>query len=504
MEGRRGSPHPTVRAHLRFNRKRPLDVPLDESATLDIVAIRAVESAARGKDFWTDADRAWASRVASETVGEGGAPEIFLATRARLALERIGERHRALPRAVRALHWRPWVGVAIVALAFGAGVAGDQVGGSQRINLLAPPLFALLAWNLVVYALLAIGFVVRYGDAASLGPLRGFVARLAGGSARHVRGELAEAVAQFAYEWTRLTAPLYAARSARVLHLAAAALAVGLVAGLYLRGIALEYRAAWESTFLGAESVRSVLAAALSPGAAITGIPVPSAAEVAAVRAPSGENAARWLHLMAATVALVVIVPRLALALAMGLVERHRSRHLPLVLDGPYFARLLRAYRGGAARVEVVPYSYTMRPAEADGLERLMRRVFGANASLSVRAPVRYGDEDAVAATGEEARAASVIALFNATATPEREAHGAFLDALAGQLGSGGILVALVADDAFRERSGNEPMRLEERRLAWRALCSDRRVACVMATLAAPDQGEAAAEIERLLEGAAP
>jgi hypothetical protein len=76
-------------------------------------------------------------------------------------------------------------------------LAIDQVGGSQRINLLAPPLFALLAWNIAVYAVLAFGLVVRYGDTADLGPMRSLLIRIAGGRARHGRGELAAAIAQF-------------------------------------------------------------------------------------------------------------------------------------------------------------------------------------------------------------------------------------------------------------------------------------------------------------------
>jgi hypothetical protein len=230
---------------------------------------------------------------------------------------------------------------------------------------------------------------------------------------------------------------------------------------------------------------------------------VPTVAEVEAIRAPGGENAARWLHLMATTVALLVIVPRLALGLAMGLVERHRQGALPLNLDDPYFSRLLRGYRGGPMQVEVVPYSYTMPPAAIAALERLVRGVFGANASLTIRPPVTYGGEDTLGSSGQPAAHANVIAVFNANATPEREAHGAFLDVLAARVGPGGALVALIDEGAFRDRWGSEPGRLDERRAAWRAFCAERRVACVLAALAASDQTEATAALERALEGAA-
>ncbi len=477
-------------------------MPFAEDAALDVTALRAIESTDRAAALWTDADRDWASRAAAETVGATAAPEDFLATRARLALDRLGERFRPLRRAVAALRWRPWVGGAVVGAAFVAGVAIDQVGGGQRINLLAPPLFGLLLWNLAVYTALALGFVVRYGDAAQPGPLRRLLARIAGGRARPGRGDLAEAVGRFAADWARLSAPLYSARTARILHVAAALFAAGVVAGLYLRGIAFEYRASWESTFLAAANVRALLAAALAPGALVTGIPVPSLAEVEAIRAPAAENAGRWLHLMAATVALAVILPRLALALAAGLVERYRATRLPLALDEPYFARLLRGFRGGPVRVQVVPYSYTPPAAAAAGLDRLLRQVFGANAGLTILAPVPYGGEDALAATIAADPQAQVIALFNASATAERAAHGALLAALRARLPAGGTLLALVDDSAFRDRAGGDPDRLQERRDAWRQLCADGGIPCAFATLASADPdvtAEAAAALEQAL-----
>ena len=111
--------------------------------------------------------------------GRAAPPAAFVARRAQLALERLGERTKLLPRVVRAWQWRPWVGVVVVALAFVLGIAGDRIGGAQRINVLAPPVLLLLVWNLAIYAVLAAGFVVRYGEASAMGPLRrgGRVAR---------------------------------------------------------------------------------------------------------------------------------------------------------------------------------------------------------------------------------------------------------------------------------------------------------------------------------------
>ena len=450
--------------------------------------MRAIEAENRSRALWTDADRAWASRAAAEVVGENAAPEAFLAQRAQLALARAGDRPdaRALPRAVRALRWRPWVGITIVLVAFAAGLGIDQIGGTHRINVLAPPVLALLTWNLAVYLLLTAGWILRPGRSGAAGPLRRAVARLAGGTGSMRDGtDVGAALARLADDWFRLSTPLYSARAARILHLAAAALAAGVIAGLYLRGVALEYRASWESTFLGATAVHQMLALALAPGAALTGIPVPSAAELEAIRAPASENAARWLHLAAATVAAVVIAPRLALASIALLVERYRAARVPLSLDEPYFQRLLRGFRGGPARVRVVPYSYAAPSAVMTGLERLITRSFRGGAALTIAAPLAYGSESAPPAGAPPRHAwSTVIALFNASATPEPAAHGAALAAMSSETGRNAALVALVDESAFRAGPGQDPRRLEERRRAWRDVCAEQRVPCAFADLA--------------------
>jgi hypothetical protein len=451
---------------------------------LEIVAARAFETADSAHVLWSDGDRAWASRAAAEVVGEGARDADFLAERARLALGRFGERFPVIPRAVRALCWRRWLASAIAVAAFIGGLMVDRIGGGQRINVLMPPVLALLAWNLAVYLLMAARFCRRRPGEALPQPWRRAIGRLATGLQPRPGGELGTAVARLASDWSRLSAPLHGARAARILHLAAALLATGVLAGIYLRGLAFAYEATWESTFLAAGDVHRLLAIALAPGVALSGIPLPTADEIAAIRAPAGENAARWLHLLAASVAAIVIVPRLVLALLAWLLERRRSTSLPIDLDEPYFDRLLRDFRGGPLRLSVIPYSYALPPAATSGLERLVARAFGGNTLLTVGAAVRYGDEDAPLRVDAESGGGQIIALFNATATPEREAHGAFLRALGNPGGGARRLVALVDESSFLAR-GREPARLEGRRAAWRELCATLCVGCVFADLAA-------------------
>src|SRR5690606_18566545 len=110
------------------------------------------ETAVPPHGAWTDEDRDWASRAAAEVEGERASTETFVARRARLAVERLAARDRGVQRLMRALTWRPWVGWALALAALAAGVAADAIGAGQRINVLAPPVLALVAWNLVVYA----------------------------------------------------------------------------------------------------------------------------------------------------------------------------------------------------------------------------------------------------------------------------------------------------------------------------------------------------------------
>jgi hypothetical protein len=470
---------------------------MDESAALEVTAARAVETGERDRVLWTDADREWASRAAATIVGERASAEEFLERRAQLVLERIGTRQPAVTRSVRAIHWRPWVGVGVVLAAFAFGVLVDRIGGGSSINLLAPPVFALVAWNLVVYVWLLVRPLVLRGG--RVGPVRALLIRMAavrgsldGGRADGASSPRRSVLTSLPSEWARIAAPLYGARAARVLHLAAAATALGVIVGLYTRGLAFEYRASWESTFLGAEQVHALLAVTLAPGSWLTGIPVPDVAAIEAIRGPGSENAASWMHLMAGTVAVVVIVPRLVLALVAGLAERRRARRVALPLSEPYYRRLVAGWVGEPTRVRVIPYSYTLTPEARSGLDAVLAGAFG-NAVASIDAPVAWGDDDALEMIPDAADPREIgIPLFALASTPEEDAHGDFLDALARHAPSG---LALVDESGFLARwPGDEPRRAD-RRAAWRELIEAHGVEAVFADLGAPDPADAASAL---------
>ena len=476
------------------------NVPVNETAARQVLLIRAVESADSARALLSDTDRQHAARAATELArwtaserGEVASAELFVEKRAELLAGKLAEREPRLARAVDAFAWRPWVGVVLPLAAFALGAFVQQVGDRQHINVLAFPLLSIIAWNLIVYAALAFHLVAGTREGAPRSSrLRRAAVNFARRGGPRLRGAAGASFVSFMDEWSRASAALLVARGGRVLHLAAACLALGAIAGMYVRGLVFEYRAGWESTFLDATQVHAILSTLLAPAAHALAMSFPGVDEIAAIRWPAsdGESAARWIHWYALTVAALVVGPRLALAAAARWREQRLSQRFPIGLDEPYFRRLLGSFAMHPVRLRVVPYSYTVDEAGVRGLETVAKGILGDNAELAMRPPVAFGAEASSTAGIDAAdrTTALSVALFTLAATPEHENHGAFLDNLRQALAP--RLIALVDEAPYRRRLGDAPAageRLTERRGAWSAFGTAHGVAVAFVNLAAPD-----------------
>jgi hypothetical protein len=462
----------------------PLRLPEEDARAL--LLIQAVEEADRDGVILSPRAREAATRRAFDDPGGAADDSTRLRTRALVLGDDVRREAPALERLLHPPRWRGSVVAVAVAAAAASGALTNALGPARHVSVLAFPLAGILAWNLLVYAALVARTVARRAvRARGRRPTIGRLARAGGwlegawlaGLARRLgvaarSAVVADAVRGFARLWLPTAAPLIAARVQVVLHLAALAVALGALAGMYMSGIALEYRATWESTWLDARAVQRYLDALLGPAARILGTPVP---DVAPLRGPAGEGlAAPWIHLWATTLVLAVVIPRAALALLEAAIAGRLARGLPVSLDAGYARRALHSGRGVATRVEVVYYSCAPDTALRERLHTALQEEAGARAAVRDGARLEYGDSAERVALPESPAPPGLLALvFPLAQTPEAEVHGEFIERLRERLDRAGWELRVVLEVAtYRRRVGSED-RVRERRATWGRLLRD-------------------------------
>lgn len=477
---------------------------MNEARAHDVLLIRAIEASDPDCTALPAAQRDNATAEALRAVPDGvatppparwtDAAERFVSLRAERLVAGLAEGFPGHAGLLRGGHSRGWIAFALPFAALILGLASNGLNGGRQINIVFFPLLGMLAWNLTVYLLLAASALRRPAadrhGRPETHPLRRLVAAFGRPAfALSPRGEVKEnaalraGLARFGRDWLLLGTPLWAARAARHLHVSAAALALGAVAGMYVRGLGLEYLAGWESTFLGEGALSVILAVVLGPASAVSGIPLPDPGQLAAIRwtaGHAGENAAPWIHLYAVTAAMFIVLPRLLLAGAIWLRERRLANAFPLPPPGDaYFRRLLSGAHAGGATVLVAPYSYHLAERNRENLRDLLGDLMGRRTRVTFADPIAYGTEEAYLASAAGLGKAAPewrFVVFSLAATPEAENHGALmagLQALGRETRPPQRVVALVDESAYRRRLDGEAgadTRLAQRRAAWQTI----------------------------------
>jgi hypothetical protein len=462
---------------------------------------KAIEEADRTGALLPFGDREQASRETLREMGltgdrlrsDAGHRELQRALRIRAGklLSPLEQKYPVVAEVLDRAHWPGWLswGVLVGALALGLVLAA--LDGAHRIDILAFPFLGVVAWNVAVYLALLTAWLRRRIPTEprshwSSRPLMRSVTRPLRALARRtstVHTALGNAMTHFVTDWTSRSGPLLAQRLRRLLHLGSASLAIGLLAGLYLRGIVFRYDAGWDSTFLTPENVRRVVAIVYGLPAWVTGIALPTTTvEISALRwsaGTAGVNAAPWIHLIAAALVLYVIVPRSLLAAVAGAAE-WRRRQAPWSNEMTSYARraLGATARGTTAyTVQVVPYACSPDLAMLDRLRLALETRLQGNVVLEPRSTVAYGDEADAAARfllREGQPYDANVLLLTLAATPEAENHGATLRAIRDQTErsrTAPLLVVALDESAFASRfarDGALKHRLDERRSLWR------------------------------------
>lgn len=471
--------------------------PMKAGPAQAVLLARALEEADPEGQLLRRADRERATAQARALPGD---LEARATLRAEVLLAAASAEVPALARLAKAARVPRVLLWSLPVLALGAGLATDGFGPSRQVNVLAPPLLGLLGWNLLIYAIFIVSGLRRLAHRGAPSRVAGAIRTESTALTRWPRGGaarlwqagfkaavsalrrgvdprrsliLAAAGRRFARDWVAVAGPMIEAQLRSSLHLAAAALAAGMVAGLYLRGLTVAYRSTWESTFLGAAEVRGLLVAVLGPAAAVLGVDLPDVAGFKAMQSPrQGADAAVWLHLWALTTALLVLTPRLVFSISAGLRARRLSRRLGIRPDAGAFRVLRDPHAGTGRHVVVRPYSRSLDGLESDALLLLLHDALGSAALIEIRPPALWGEGHAGGAAEIFADGPTVV-LFSSVQLPELEVHRVFVHDLKTAAPEAPLL-AMVDEAAWRRRFGPaERERAIQRRRAWQRVLGE-------------------------------
>lgn len=480
---------------------------MNEQAVRSVVLMQTIESADSERQILSDDDRLYASRSANELAQWEAAdkrvvlgPELFLKKRAEQILKKILERHPGLARSITGKNRFLAIGWGLPLLAFLSGALLDRVSDTHRVDLLSGPLLLIIVWNFLVYILLLAQLIfpgLGRNNFAGLKRMAVFALSASARLPRATPAPLAAAIGKFSAEWLALSAPLLRARAARIMHVSALGFSLGVIVSLYVRGILSQYVAGWESTFLNPVQVHAILSLVFMPVQQLFSLSGFSLAQVQALQLPQGlssSDGALWVHLYAGTLLIVVLIPRLMLAMLAYWQETRLRNTFPLNLAQAYFQKLT-ANIGPALQqlMRVFPYSFTLDEVRDNNLSVVAKMMLGETVRVILRPSTGYGEElhDALkkGAADKKTKALTVV-LFNLTATPEQENHGAFLSYFLRDCGENGIgLVVLLDESAYLERVGGQAggeQRVHERIQLWRQFCARHHVTCMLVNLLHP------------------
>ncbi len=361
---------------------------LTPTQAAEILVVRAIEEEEEGtgNELIAPAERVDALTAAGDLDDEIG----WLSRRATFLLDHSGAPYRAMVAMTAALDRS----IPLLALVpFTLGLFSNYLGPTARIHVIVNPITLLIVWNALVY----LGLVLRRvrggrrapapppaptvapdvapttldlapaaqrapDDALPIGPPRASwlarwairqlvpaawlgMHRTAGEASERVRN-FAAVARRFWSHWAAAAAPTLALGARQGAHLGAMALALGALAGMYVRGLFFEYNVVWRSTFVRTpETIAVLLSALFGPGALLLGAPFPDAAEATRLLTPEGVPAARWIHLYAVTACIFIVGPRIALAGAAAIRRRRHGQRIAIDTTAPYFERVLATAR---------------------------------------------------------------------------------------------------------------------------------------------------------------
>ena len=156
-----------------------------------------------------------------------------------------------------------------------------------------------------------------------------------------------------------------------------------------------------------------------------------------------------------------------------------------------YFRRLTGLLGNTESILRVLPYSIAPDDVRSRGLQRIAAMLLGERSRVALAASTDYGAEAAGTAVPAGDFAMTAV-LFNLSATPETQNHGAFLTQVAQSARAAGQqMVVLVDESGYLARLGAQAgaaERIAERIALWQAFCRLHEVRAIVVDLIEPQR----------------
>lgn len=455
----------------------------------DIVIAQSLEESDTGGRLLSDDEKRIAESAAGAPLPTGtgkSKQNQFLAKRAAGLIGTAESRLKGEVTWLRANPFRSKFGlfalITVVVAAIIGYLTNELDDPDGRINILKFPLIGIILWNLIVY--LCELFIIFRKDGASKG-VSGIITRALYPPPVNLQRSDNEpnvefrARSVFLSRWRHLSFPALSARLKSLLHFTALILAASAITGMYVKGIAKQYNAVWESTFIkDGEQLRQILTTVLGPATIIKGDEIPPASDLNDWQAPnekSQDNAAKWIHWYAITIGIYVLIPRLILGFIWLIRANAHDKTLPFRELAPnYYERVLAVSTGDSLSIGIVPYAHKPGDNVIQGIRTYMETHFERPVTIKWLDSIAFGDEED--AEAGDLKGLQPMLLFNFGSTPEKETHLALYQKLAGDLPPDSTKYQVVLDCEAFDRKSESFNDADERRTtrleAWKKLFS--------------------------------
>lgn len=458
------------------------------SDTRNIVIAQALEESDSAGRLISDAEKRLAEAAAGAPLPQAtgkSKQNAFLAKRASSVIGTIEPRLEGDRSWLRSSPFRSKFSVFAILLVIAAALFGYYTNelakqDTERLNILQFPLMGIIVWSLLVY--LTELFVIFRREGAASG-IAGLICRALFPPPISLKKDENESSLEFRaralYQsrWRQINLPALSARVKGTLHITALILAAAAITGMYVKGIAKEYKAEWESTFFETgDQLEPFLKVILGPAATILGDELPDGEQLDSLKKvnnPNGQNAAKWIHWYAVTITLFVLLPRLFLAIVWHFKSLAIDRNLPFREISPaYYDRVLALATGDSLGIAIVPYAHNAGDNIIQGIRTDMENHFKRAVSITWLDQISFGDEDD--AEVQLPPNFQPMLLFNFASTPEKETHLALYRKLSGDLPENAKPYQVILDCEAFDRKADSFNDADERRAtrlsAWQNL----------------------------------